>query len=116
MSNLNVCMVIFSRKQDDDKMRPGTLDPGMHWAQRLVDSVSTIGEDGRTQPPEGLYTRYDEGTLQVIMEPRVNPDILEHVMAFAKQHDLTYEFPNNMKRCAICPGHPQCLANSHLIK
>lgn len=115
MSELNVCMILKPRKMNDDKMRPGTNSPDLHWANRLVDSVSDKCDSGHTIPPAGVYTRYGEEGLEVILEPGIDPTIFKHIMKFARSNDLTYEFPNNMKRCSVCPGHTACLANQHKL-
>lgn len=113
---MNVCMIIHSRKLDDDRMRPGTPTPDKHWISMLVSTIGEIQPCGRVFPPKGVYQRYRDGDWELVIEPQVAPHIFKHVMDFVRMHGLTYEFPDNMIRCASCPGNVNCLANQHTIR
>ncbi len=114
------CLVVRGKKQNDERFRPGSMTPDMHWAYLLLGFCAEHNEQSHTMTyPKGVSINWDSDQDDVI-SIRLTSDLwkndeqcFEHLMGFIKQNDLTYEFPCNMEECGKCEGHPACISNDH---
>lgn len=114
------CIVIRGKKQNDDRFRPATPAPDMHWSYQLLAGCEQHnGEKHTLTYPKGVRINWgndDDDVISVTVSSELwknNEACFEHLMRFIKLHELTYEFPNNMQECVNCAGHPSCVSKQH---
>lgn len=116
---MNPCMVIKGKKVCDNKFRPGTHTPDLHWAYRIMDKFIKHDGSGRQDHPTHIQIDYgqDDSISLTITEDLWKEDEVGFIelMKFIKDNDLTYEFPSNMEACGACDGHPDCVSQCHII-
>jgi len=116
----NTCMIVLSKKLNDERFRPGTATPDMHWAYRLLDTHSVYEEKKhKITYPKGVsihWANRDDDVIRIKISSelwRRDEACFIHIMDFVRQNGLTYAFSCNMKECTRCVGHPKCVANDH---
>lgn len=117
------CLIIRGKTATtDQKFRPGSRTPDLHWAHRLIDPFIVYDGSMRPKYPKHVWLDYGDDAkrrgISVMIDSELWKDdeaCFDHIMEFVKQNDLEYEFPNNMEACGACEGHINCVSQCHII-